>query len=107
MGADLRITVIATGFDRHLRMDGEARRKTVMLNVDTPAVSYKGEENLKRLDPPAYTRREATVTVDASNEDHSEEVRGVRRLNAEEIQSTERILKGDTDVPAFLRKMMD
>lgn len=107
MGGDLRITVIATGFDRHLKTDGAARRRTLRLHGDIPFADYKGEENLKNLDIPAYQRREATVTAEPVGGDGANEEPGVRRLNAEEIQSSERILKGDTDVPAFLRKMMD
>lgn len=107
MGGDLRITVIATGFDRHLKTDGAARRRTLRLRGDIPFADYKGEENLKNLDIPAYQRREATVTAEPVGGDGANEEPGVRRLNAEEIQSSERILKGDTDVPAFLRKMMD
>lgn len=107
MGGDLRITVIATGFDRHLKTDGATRRRTLRLRGDIPFADYKGEENLKNLDIPAYQRREATVTAEPVGGDGANEEPGVRRLNAEEIQSSERILKGDTDVPAFLRKMMD
>ena len=107
MGADLRITVIATGFDRHHKYDGEARRKTLSLHSDIPITGYKGEESLKQLDIPAYRRRPASVSVEPPEGDGSEIEIGVRRLNAEEIQGSERILKGDTDVPAFLRKMMD
>jgi len=107
MGADLRITVIATGFDRHVKMDGAARRRTLQLRGDLHFADYKGEENLKNLDIPAYRRRKAAVTTEPVGGDGSNEEPEVRRLNAEEIQSTERILKGDTDVPAFLRKMMD
>ncbi len=107
MGGDLRITVIATGFDRHLKTDGAARRRTLQLRGDIPVADYKGEENLKNLDIPAYQRRKATVTAEPVGGDGANDEPGVRRLNAEEIQNTERILKGDTDVPAFLRKMMD
>jgi cell division protein FtsZ len=109
MGADLRITVIATGFDRHHKLDGEARRRTLPLSTDFSISGYKGEENLKQLDIPAYRRRVSTVSAEppAEQEPVTEEVKGVRRLNADEIQGAERIMKGDTDVPAFLRKMMD
>ncbi|MCZ6756824.1 MAG: cell division protein FtsZ [Bacteroidetes bacterium] len=110
MAGDLRITVIATGFDTHKKLDGAARRKSLSLHADIPIAGYKGEENLKQLDIPAYRRRFATVStepVDGGKGEESESNQGVRRLNSEEIQSSERILKGDTDVPAFLRKMMD
>ncbi|GMQ81232.1 MAG: cell division protein FtsZ [Rhodothermia bacterium] len=110
MAGDLRITVIATGFDMHKKLDGAARRKSLPLHADIPIAGYKGEENLKQLDVPAYRRRQATVSiapVEGVEDDTVETQRGVRRLNSEEIQTPERILKGDTDVPAFLRKMMD
>jgi len=110
MAGDLRITVIATGFDTHKKLDGAARRKSLPLHADIPIAGYKGEENLKQLDIPAYRRRSATVSaepVDGADSEGEETHEGIRRLNSDEIQSSERILKGDTDVPAFLRKMMD
>lgn len=53
MADDLRVTVIATGFalERHEVVSAPPRATLV-----TPP-KYKGEENLRALDPPAYVRR--------------------------------------------------
>ncbi len=91
MGEDLRVTVIATGFDT--AGDSADSRRTLPLRDAVrdrggPAYDYKGERNLKILDIPAYARR-----GQVSN-----------RLSPRE--QSDRRDKGN-DTPAFLRQMMD
>ncbi|HYG68666.1 MAG TPA: hypothetical protein VD838_13440, partial [Anaeromyxobacteraceae bacterium] len=66
MGDDVRVTVIATGFDREpgtsASAPGEASsasrpRRTVTLDGGHAAPRYKGEPALRDLDVPAYERR--------------------------------------------------
>jgi cell division protein FtsZ len=108
MGDELRVTVIATGFDTS-RPKGERVRRTVKLGGDDFVPGYKGEDNLRHLDTPAYERR--TPLMDGEeDEDDAERKRpaNVRRLRADDFKKrNERIRKDDTDIPAFLRKMMD
>ena len=131
-GENIRVTVIATGFDlaeerNRVRI---APNKPIGLpaeeamNASTPSVAtkkeiptrftrttgdyYKGENNLKKLDTPSYLRRD----INARREDelpHSEQQQHKEQSTnvAPFRQSTERIQKGDTDQPAFLRKIMD
>lgn len=123
----LRVTVIATGFDRNedpsADEEGEDVRRTVPLDEreDTPP-HYKGEDNLRQLDEPAYERRSAPLqpqqpqeedTDEDAEDESSDEEPNVRRLQADDL--SERKDRGerspaddeDTDTPAFLRKMMD
>ena len=105
-------------------------RRTVKL--DGPSVpNYKGEEHLRQLDVPAYERRsrlvgrpgasdadgassgdapEAPAGDDGEAEHPRAELRRVRTAGpgAQGLSGRpERIRKDDTNVPAFLRKMMD
>ncbi len=68
---------------------------------------YKGENNLKKLDTPSYLRRDLNVRREEEQQmeqpQQSEQPTNVAPFR----QSTERIQKGDTDQPAFLRKIMD
>lgn len=117
MGDQLRVTVIATGFDRDKKdADGNMRR-TVPLNQGGPVFHYKGEDNLKHLDKPAYERR-SPLTSPASREEPEEEKGSdderaagdtkIKRLHADDLRDRpERIRKDNSDTPAFLRKMMD
>lgn len=109
MGDDLRITVIATGFDERGAATEQLKRTIVPLQAALPVYGYKGEENLKHLDTPAYVRRGNRL---GSSE--LESVDGlapgeprIRRLNADELDEVDTSLKTDDDMPAFLRKMMD
>lgn len=112
MGEDLRITVIATGFEKQAL---EERRKPSVLTgarrtpVDAGmlAPDYKGSDSLKKLDTPAFERRRSSIELDEASGDGGGSGDKVRRLSTDELESGERIRKGDTDVPAFLRKMMD
>ena len=124
----LRVTVIATGFDDDTEAESdEHMRRTVPLDEDSnPTVHYKGEDNLRQLDEPAYERRTSPLRSGNQNQQQDEssdapknEETGpdesassnVRRLRADDLQKRkerkERIRKDDTDTPAFLRKMMD
>ena len=140
MEEKLRVTVIATGFDREKNVgtdgasdDGEDVRRTVPLDEDDePPYRYKGEDNLRQLDTPAYERRSSPLrtrqneqssdqeTPEADDEEVSSEKRSnIRRLRADELNDrTGRDDRSraddsraeedeDTDTPAFLRKMMD
>ena len=118
MGDEMRVTVIATGFDRkheeaQQQMHDEAARPRLTLYHDVPTYNYKGEENLKNLDVPAYVRRNADtpqpISIDRDAEsDSATTKRRVRRLNADDLKDrSERIRNDDSDTPAFLRKMLD
>ena len=139
----LRVTVIATGFDRDKETSGEAAgggeeseesgsRRTVPLDDDNdPTYRYKGEDNLRQLDTPAYERRSSPQRskrnepskqeqkeTEESDDAPSSEKSNVRRLRADELDerkdredrsrdASESDEDDDTDTPAFLRKMMD
>ena len=121
----LRVTVIATGFDRNKepKGNGEDVRRTVPLEEqDDDPSQYKGETNLRELDAPAYERRSAPLRsrqqqdrpADDADEESSEENPKIRRLQADDLNEREdrderarSDDEEDTDTPAFLRKMMD
>ncbi|MEX0822449.1 MAG: cell division protein FtsZ [Rhodothermales bacterium] len=117
MGEELRVTVIATGFDREKNQPGEGMRRTVPLNQGGPVFHYKGEDNLKHLDKPAYERRSTLHDAQGEDEagenaedqaDGSSESAKIKRLQVDDLRDRpERIRKDNTDTPAFLRKMMD
>ncbi len=128
-GEEIRVTVIATGFD----LAEERNNVKVAPNkpagvpaeqaISAPAPSpkkeiptrftrttgdfYKGENNLKRLDTPSYLRRDLNVR----NEEPKAEEEPTQSEQSTNVapfrQSTERIRKDDTEQPAFLRKIMD
>ena len=114
LGDALRVTVIATGFDQSARAEAEpeaARRPSVTLGSTQGPPHYKGEDNLRVLDEPAYERRQQS-TAERLRED--EEVSGrtdrpsnVRPLPSTDVPRRERINKEDNEIPAFLRRMMD
>lgn len=111
MGDDIRITVIATGFEKNRKKDALASKR-VELSVKgyrRAPVPYKGEEGLKELDKPAYERRGAPLNVEPSAGDGGEKTGStrVRLLSADEIQDVEKVDTTGKEVPAFLRKMMD
>ncbi len=131
-GDEIRVTVIATGFDRaaDTKSSGDGFRQHATLENIPSRSDYKGEDSLKNLDTPAFERRTpiaatpgsaslATAPLEKVRE--IEETRAVGEADAAEprvanvvhIRSEvmpnvgERIRKDDTEVPAFLRKMMD
>jgi len=129
----LRVTVIATGFDRQKRAgqngEDEGSRRTVPLeHQDDSGYGYKGEENLRQLDTPAYERRNTPSDTDGTDKPESDDEetdsensadKDVRRLRAEDLgadretgggeseRSGDATAEDDADTPAFLRKMMD
>jgi cell division protein FtsZ len=111
MGDELRITVIATGFDSHGRGVQKKGQGNLALRLDP--VEYKGEQALSHLDEPAFERRNRSVsTLPPSHVNGDGAPAGgtarVRRVQKDEMEDrTERIAKGNDDVPAFLRKMLD
>jgi len=122
MDDKLRVTVIATGFeDGPQRHEETPTRRSVPLDEDNQPVHYKGEDNLRQLDTPAYERRTSPLRKgrkqkpsgdeDGDEDDDRAEATNIRRLRADELKNREdreeRIRKDDTDTPAFLRKMMD
>lgn len=150
MGEDMRVTVIATGFERgtdETSSAGESTqsqrqqkrksqnqggvRRTVPLDGGS-SYQYKGEDNLRILDKPAYERRSAPPRDEedrgdassassgssnsasaggGSNEQQEEDTPRIRRLRADDLDNREgrnkRSRSDDPDTPAFLRKMMD
>ena len=140
MGDHLRVTVIATGFDKadqpHHVVEagptaGKLRRTVTLEGKHAVPPSYKGESSLRDLDVPAFERRTPLTPIEPEErpareieelravekpaaekptvEDEERRPTNVRRLRHGEFmrEHQERIRKDDTDVPAFLRKMMD
>ena len=110
MGDELRITVIATGFDKVEQEAPEGLRRTVPLRAEGITPHYKGEENLKQLDVPAYVRRSTPFGGPAPAEEEPEEK--TMHLLPKDAPQRERSeipppKKGSNDTPAFLRNMMD
>ncbi|PNW63909.1 UNVERIFIED_CONTAM: cell division protein FtsZ, partial [Euhalothece sp. KZN 001] len=134
-GDQIRVTVIATGFDlaeerNSAKVSGksesslnkaaenaQSKMETSQKDSDVPkrftrttGDYYKGENNLKKLDTPSYLRRDLNVRRSEENIEvpEEEEQRKEAQDNIAPFQSrTERIRKDDTDQPAFLRKIMD
>jgi len=130
---ELRVTVIATGFDlsddqnkaKIAPNSGKAKAETETEDEEKERVTppsaknitsrisrtapdfYKGEKNLKNLDSPAIHRRGINIRSinndDEEQEDKSEQKSGNTLLN----NRKERIDKSNSDQPAFLRKIMD
>ncbi|MDZ7716103.1 MAG: cell division protein FtsZ [Balneolaceae bacterium] len=132
---ELRVTVIATGFDlaenreqakvapnsskKDQKKDSESSKLNMPKASDftgqtryssTNEPFYKGEKNLKNMDTPAFHRR-GLKNVHALNEEEEQEQ---KEQQAEQQKGDtllnnrrERIDKSDTDQPAFLRKIMD
>lgn len=140
-GDEIRVTVIATGFELSSGHGGTrvTSKKTeipaqparnAMPNVKIPTVDqlgsriprrpneyYKGENNLKKLDAPAFTRRAADPTPIQEEPVQEKPAFGFNQMkqaggmgaqrNTLLNNRPERIDKGDSDQPAFLRKIMD
>lgn len=157
MGEELRVTVIATGFKRDAddaaassqqggtssssqvrrshppnsssgqQQQGGVRR-TIPLDGNS-SYRYKGEDNLRVLDKPAYERRSVPprdnsssaesntsgqADEDAQATNPQQDGPRVRRLRADDLDDRQgqndnasRSRNDDSDTPAFLRKMMD
>jgi len=111
LGDALRVTVIATGFEETMH-----QYRPVAATTPTPAkpLKYKGEENLKELDAPAFQRR----SISRSDEMDPENAKPafmrrtiddvtVRKMTARDLDGREEVDDRDRSTPAFLRKMMD
>ena len=123
LGDQIRVTVIATGFDKTESAPAPEAgiRRSVTLDTGSHAPpQYKGEDNLRQLDIPAYERRTpiasappaAASDVERIREDEeTRESEGIRpsgvRLASGDAPRAERIRKEETETPAFLRRMMD
>jgi len=128
MGEDLRVTVIATGFESSSKVNQngwDSKRKKVSVpssrfkerpSKHTYHGTYKGESNLKELDTPAFRRREKGEVKEEVNEaqqslplESPEKPRvTVKMISTEDLEKrTEKIRKDDPETPAFLRRIMD
>ncbi|GAB5410006.1 MAG: cell division protein FtsZ [Balneolaceae bacterium] len=129
-GEDIRVTVIATGFDlaedrstarvapkqpmnvaadQALKNQSAPKQEISTRFTRTTGDFYKGEGNLKRLDTPSYLRRDLNVKKEEAAAEPEQTVQEEQQnTNVAPFQSrTERIRKDDSDQPAFLRKIMD
>lgn len=134
---ELRVTVIATGFENadqerkaardtgsnnHRETEKRAKSSTSQLprardiarpRNDLDGEYYKGEKNLKTLDTPAIHRRELKYLRTASEAETQDELdvpnqqKKAGNDNTTLNERSERINKRDSDQPAFLRKIMD
>ncbi len=95
MSDEMMVTVIATGFNRKQGVGTQTRTSLVNRNSN-PVVERvpSGTYDLKKLDPPAVTRRGI-------------ELPNVQSLSGVDHERAERIDKNDPEKPAFLRKIMD
>ncbi len=102
MKNSVRITVIATGLG-HAEEPKEEQQSRPLLNEKV--FGYKGEQNLKTLDTPAWERR---GLVESSRNKSGEESKVLYLSEDEDNEPPKsRGRKSSGDTPAFLRKMMD
>ncbi len=101
MGDRLQITVIATGFDR-LEASGEEPQREELI-PEQKNFGYKGEDNLKVLDEPAWERRGLAKTKRGTASGDGK----IRYLDERDAPSKKKDPSPADSVPAFLRKMMD
>ncbi|MGK7370928.1 MAG: cell division protein FtsZ [Candidatus Halalkalibacterium sp. M3_1C_030] len=133
---ELRVTVIATGFDladnrKEARVapnsgsekkTSESEKKSESLSMpkakdftgqtrysSTNEPFYKGEKNLKNMDSPAFHRRGLKNVRPLNEEEEEQEEQQTKQQQGDTLLNNrrERIDKTDTDQPAFLRKIMD
>ena len=134
---ELRVTVIATGFDladnrkearvapnsgSDKKSSSESEKKTDSLSMpkakdftgqtrysSTNEPFYKGEKNLKNMDSPAFHRRGLKNVRPLNDEEEEQENEQTKQQQGDTLLNNrrERIDKTDTDQPAFLRKIMD
>ncbi len=117
MDDKLSVTVIATGFD--LARDARNQmgyKRTMPLSQPGGVPNYRGEQNLKKLDVPAYERRklvrqdEEPEISDRETREEAQTTRAkINRLHAGELRNHPEPNREEDidDRPAFLRKMMD
>ena len=130
-GEEIRVTVIATGFElaedrtsikvapnkpmnvaaeNAIQSQAPNRQEIPTRFTRTTGDFYKGEGNLKKLDTPSYLRRDLKgrkEEMDMEEESTAEEQQSPNTNVAPFQSRTERIRKDDSDQPAFLRKIMD
>ncbi len=130
---ELRVTVIATGFDladsnKEARVapnshkDGAAESTVEKMGLprasdftgqsrysSTNEPFYKGEKNLKHMDSPAFHRRRLKNVKPINQDDDELQQPQAPRHQGDTLLNNrrERIDKSDTEQPAFLRKIMD
>ncbi|WP_249066583.1 cell division protein FtsZ [Halalkalibaculum roseum] len=134
---ELRVTVIATGFDladnrkeaRVAPNSGSEKKKSADAEEKSSSLSmpkakdftgqtrysstnepfYKGEKNLKNMDSPAFHRRGLKNVRPLNDEEEEQEREQSKQQQGDTLLNNrrERIDKTDTDQPAFLRKIMD
>lgn len=134
---ELRVTVIATGFDLSDNQNearvapnsgsdmqsSENKKQSNSLSMpkakdftgqtrysSTNEPFYKGEKNLKNMDSPAFHRRglKNVRPLNDEEEDQEQEEQTKQQQGDTLLNNRrERIDKTDTDQPAFLRKIMD
>ena len=126
---ELRVTVIATGFDladnrkeARVAPNSGSEKKSSSLSMpkakdftgqtrysSTNEPFYKGEKNLKNMDSPAFHRRGLKNVRPLNDEEEEQEQEQAKQQQGDTLLNNrrERIDKTDTDQPAFLRKIMD
>lgn len=133
---ELRVTVIATGFDladdrKEARVapnsgsekkQAESTKQSDSLGMpkakdftgqtrysSTNEPFYKGEKNLKNMDSPAFHRRGLKNVRPLNEEEEEQQQEQTEQRQGDTLLNNrrERIDKTDTDQPAFLRKIMD
>jgi len=101
---EFRVTVIATGFGQ----SGAGQAEKRMLSTVSPRIDYKGEENLKVLDIPAFERRGPAEQGTAWQGEGAQGKAQLRRVGGAGRDESRRRTRGsDDESPSFLRKMMD
>ncbi|MCY4170965.1 MAG: cell division protein FtsZ [Bacteroidetes bacterium] len=94
----MRVTVIATGFED--KDKGVIRRPVKSLSEEK-RFGYKGEDNLKILDKPAWERR-GLASRKGEEDSHNTKIRYLNEDDAPDKSEDQ-----TETVPNFLRKMMD
>lgn len=118
MKDEFRVTIIATGFSTDQAPSAVERTRTARLEDGELFPSYKGEDGLKSLDIPAYERRTMpeprrqpqtqTSATPPQTDDNARERFVQRRTQTDDFKRRrDTARREDTDMPAFLRKMMD
>src|SRR5699024_5444369 len=130
---ELRVTVIATGFD----FDDSQKEAKVAANKSQQSSDtkdelkmpkaknltgqsrytgsdepfYKGEKNLKNMDSPAFHRRglNRVTPLNEEDEDENKEQKSAGQKKGDKLLNhrREQIDKSDSEQPAFLRRIMD
>ncbi len=96
----MRITVIATGFDDK---DMEVSKTSTKLLSEEKSFGYKGEDNLKVLDTPAWERRGVAKRKGEADSGMTK----IKYLNEDDAPEKNEDINQKEPVPTFIRKMMD